>query len=119
MLENGYAEEASVNENENANLCYIPHHGVYHPMKPGKVRVVFDCSARYRWFSLNDSLLQGPDLTNSLLRVLCRFRLEQVAVMGDIKSMFYPMEFQKRTEICCVFCGGKTATWKMSRKNIA
>ena len=25
---------------------YIPHQGVYHPKKPGKIRVVFDCSAR-------------------------------------------------------------------------
>ncbi|CAB4014860.1 Tyrosine kinase receptor Cad96Ca, partial [Paramuricea clavata] len=27
---------------------YIPHHGVYHPHKPGKVRVVFDCSCKYK-----------------------------------------------------------------------
>lgn len=26
---------------------YIPHHRVYHPHKPGKIRVVFDCSARF------------------------------------------------------------------------
>ena len=89
MLENGYAEKPPVNENESANLWYIPHHGVYHPMKPEKVRVVFDCSARYPGFSLNDNLLQGPDPTNSLLGVLRKFRLEEVAVIGDIKSMFH------------------------------
>ena len=96
MLENGVAEKALVNENKNTNLWYIPHHGVYHPMKLGKVPVVFDCSARYRGFSLNDNLLQGPDLTNSLLGVLGRFRLEEVAVMGDIKSIFHQIEIPEK-----------------------
>ena len=43
---------------------FIPHHGVYHPHKPGKILVVFDCSARYKGRSLDDKLLRGPDLTN-------------------------------------------------------
>jgi hypothetical protein len=38
---------------------YIPHHGVYHPKKPDKLRVVFDCAARYRGTALNDHLLKG------------------------------------------------------------
>ena len=57
-------------------LWYIPHHGVYHPKKPDKLRVVFDCSAEFQGHSLNRHLLQGPDLTNSLVGVLCRFREE-------------------------------------------
>ncbi len=39
--------------------------------------------------SLNDVLLQGPDLTNSLLGVLLRFRREPIAIMADIQHMFY------------------------------
>jgi len=39
--------------------------------------------------SLNKEVLQGPDFTNNLVGVLLRFREEQVAVMGDIKGMFY------------------------------
>ncbi|KAK3749645.1 hypothetical protein QZH41_014860, partial [Actinostola sp. cb2023] len=70
---------------------YVPHTGVYHHKKPGQIRVVFDCSARYEGVSLNDCLLQGPDLLNSLLGVLCRFREEKIAFMVDVKSMFHQL----------------------------
>ncbi|XP_038073045.1 uncharacterized protein LOC119741365 [Patiria miniata] len=36
----------------------------------------------------NTQLLQGPDLTNSLIGVLTRFRQDQVALMSDIEGMF-------------------------------
>ncbi|KAG1968718.1 nek6 [Pimephales promelas] len=74
---------------EGETVWYIPHHGVYNPRKPGKLRVVFDCSAKFRGISLNDTLLTGPDLINSLVGVLCRFRREAVAVICDIERMFY------------------------------
>ncbi|XP_033099479.1 uncharacterized protein LOC117103088 [Anneissia japonica] len=60
----------------------------YHPRKPNKIRVVFDCAARYKGSSLNDYLLQGPNLTNSLLGVLLKFRVEPIAIVGDIEEMF-------------------------------
>ena len=62
---------------------------MYHPKKPEKIRVVFDCSAKFAGTSLNDQLLQGPDLTNSLVGVLTRFRQESVAFMADMKAMLY------------------------------
>ena len=70
-------------------VWYIPHHGVYHAKKPNKIRVVFDCSAKFGGTSLNDKLLQGPDLTNRLVGVLTRFREEPIAFMGDIDAMFH------------------------------
>lgn len=64
---------------------YLPVFGVYHPQKPDKIRVVFDSSAQHRGISLNNVLLTGPHLNNSLLGVLLRFRREAVA---DIEQMF-------------------------------
>ena len=51
--------------------------------------MVFDCSARYNNTSLNDQLLQGPDLANSLVGVLLRFRQDHVAFIADIEAMFH------------------------------
>ena len=62
ILDRGDAEKIPSEEVSVSNSWYIPHHGVYHPKKPNKVRVVFDCSARYQGTCLNDHLLQGPDL---------------------------------------------------------
>ena len=47
------------------------------------------CAARFRNKSLNDQLLQGPDLTNSLVGVLRRFRQERVGISADIEKMFH------------------------------
>lgn len=33
--------------------------------------------------------MQGPDLTNSLIDVLLRFRQESIALMADIEGMFH------------------------------
>lgn len=70
-------------------INYVPHHRVYHPRKPGQIRVVFDCSAQYKGTSLNKNLLQGPDLTNNLMGVLCRFQQEAVALTCDVQGMFH------------------------------
>ena len=90
LLQKDYASKVS--EEEVGSLgtqWYLPHHPVFHPQKPGKIRVVFDCSAKHGNTSLNDQLLQGPDLTNSLVGVLTRFREEPVAFMSDIEAMFH------------------------------
>ena len=52
------------------------------------MRVVFDCAAKCHNVSLNDVLLQGPNLTNGLIDVLFRFREGAIAVSGDIEGMF-------------------------------
>ena len=97
VIDKGYAARIPDQELvcEEGRKWYIPHHGVYHPQKK-KIRVVFDCAAEYRGTSLNKELIQGPDLTNSLVGVLMRFRQQPVALMADIEAMFsqvkVPME---------------------------
>ena len=86
----GYASEV-LEENLSQTdrpTWYLPHHGVFHPRKQ-KIRVVFDCSARFAGASLNSHLLQGPDLTNNLVGVLLRFRQDKFAVMANLESMFH------------------------------
>ena len=89
ILKRGDAERVPDDELEVENAWYIPHHGVYHPHKPNKVRVVFDCSARYQGTCLNEHLLQGPDLINSLTGVLCRFRQGPIAFSCDVEKMYH------------------------------
>ena len=77
---------------------YIPHFGVDHPQKR-KIRVVFDCSTKFFGTSLNDNLMQGPDLTSSLVGVFTRFHQEKIVAIGDIESMFYQVkvpEYQRK-----------------------
>ena len=88
LFQKGYAKRAPSHDVP-GKTWYLPQHAVYHPAKPGKVRVVFDCSAKYRGSSLNDKLLQGPDVTNSLVGILMRFRQESVALMSDVEAMFH------------------------------
>ena len=88
LFENEHAEEAPPVP-ENAECWYLPIFGVYHPQKPGQIRVVFDSSAQECGISLNNVLLSGPDMNNSLLGVLLRFRKALVALTADIQQMFY------------------------------
>lgn len=90
-IEQGHARKVPEDRlnKDDGRVWYIPHHGVYHKKKPDKIRVVFDCSSKYQGQSLNDVLMQGPDLTSSLLGVLIRFRQEHFAFMADIKGMFH------------------------------
>lgn len=90
VISKGYAEEVPDEELDAVGpVWYIPHHGVRHPQKPDKLRVVFDCSARHAGTSLNDHLLTGPDMLNRLVGVLLRFRCEPYAFTCDVESMFY------------------------------
>ncbi|XP_043211215.1 uncharacterized protein LOC122375781 [Amphibalanus amphitrite] len=92
MLKKGYAEEVPEEKTNEGKVWYLPHHGVRHPQKPEKLRVVFDCAAKFHDTSLNDRLLQGPDLTNDLLDVLLRFREGAVAFTADVEAMFYQVK---------------------------
>ena len=71
---------------------YLPHHPVFNVNKPNKSRVVFDVAARFNGVSLIDQVYQGPDLANSLIGVLIRFREEEIAFTAGLEAMFYQVK---------------------------
>ena len=89
LLQKGYAEPVppSTQSSTNGDIWYLPHHPVIHPRK-AKLRIVFDCAAKYKGISLNSQVHQGPDLTSKLIGVLLKFRQENVAFTADISEMF-------------------------------
>ena len=70
----------------------LPHRGVYHPSKRGKIPVVFDCSAEFLEKFINQKWLSGPGWTSQINGVLTRFREEKIAFMADLKSMYYQVQ---------------------------
>ena len=86
FIDNGYATKAK--NSTQTRTWYLSHFGVRNENKPGKVRLVFDAAAKTYGFSLNDKLDTGPDLLQSLVGVLVRFRQYAVAFKADIKDMY-------------------------------
>nr|XP_037875890.1 uncharacterized protein LOC119630457 [Bombyx mori] len=95
LVAKGYAEVAPSTGTKD-RTWYLPHFGVTHPMKPDKIRIVHDAAAKTRGKSLNEFLLTGPDLLQSLPGVMMRFRQHAVAVSADITEMF--MQIGVRSE---------------------
>ena len=87
-IDKGHLELVTEEQYGANKVWYMPHHEVFHPKKPNKLRIVFDCTAKYKGVSLNDAILSGPDLTNSLLHVLLRFCIHPISVIEDIEEMF-------------------------------
>lgn len=104
-IEGGYAlnvlkEHLGRNDDR---VKYIPHYGVYHPKKK-KICIVFKCTATYRGVSLNDQLLQRPNLATTLVSVLTKFRQEPMGMMADVKSMSYLVKVpQIDADLLCFF----------------
>ena len=47
-IRKGYVERVEpFDEGDERESWFLPHHPVFNPKKPGKVRAVFDCAARY------------------------------------------------------------------------
>ena len=86
LITKDYTRKA--NEIPHGDLVYPTLWGLY-PSKPGKIRVIIDCSAKFHERSLNKELLTGPDMANQSLGVLARFWLNGIAFMTDIEIMYY------------------------------
>ncbi|XP_011690002.1 PREDICTED: uncharacterized protein LOC105451334 [Wasmannia auropunctata] len=69
---------------------YIPHHGVIkEDSTTTKLRVVFDASCKtFSGKSLNDLLMVGPIIQESLFEIVIRLRQHKFAIAGDITKMY-------------------------------
>ena len=85
IISKGYAKQSG-NTSQNGRVWHLLLHEVYYPLKPEKIRVVFDCSSGYRGRSIHKELLAGPDLPNQIVGTLIKFRQDKVA---DIQNMFF------------------------------
>ena len=90
----GYTRKLSDEEASKSGLrtWYLPHFAVISSSKLNNVRIVFDAAAEHRGTSLNKNLLQRPDYTSNLVGVLLTFREENLALVGDIESMFHQVK---------------------------
>ena len=68
---------------------YLPHHEIHKPSSLSTpLRIVFNPSASFAGHILNNYYAKGPDVLNSMLGVLLRFRLGKVGIIGDISKMY-------------------------------
>lgn len=104
VLDSHYAELTPPIQEGKEYWC-LPFFVVYHPQKPSQIWVVFDSSAQYEGTSLNSVLLSGPNMNNSLLGILIRFKKNSVAITADIQQMIYCFLVQEdcRDILCFVW----------------
>ena len=96
-------DQAELNETKDKLQWYLPHHPVINPNKPEKVRRVCNAAAKYQGVALNDKLLPGPDLLQSLIGIIFRFREHQIALSADIEAMFLQVAVPKDDSRCLRF----------------
>ena len=102
LVANGFSRKATLPSTDDSTW-YLPDNGVYHPFKPGKIRVVFDWSAEFC----------GTSITSQLVGVLTRFRTEGMAFMAFIlKPSFTKYTSRKWKEAFLGTCGGRMLIWK-------
>ena len=88
-------DQAELNETKDKLQWYLPHHPVIKPHKAEKVRRLCNAAAKYQGVALNDKLLLGPDLLQSLIGIISRFREHQIALSANIEAMFLQVAVPK------------------------
>ena len=77
---------------------YLPHHGVAKNSVTTPLRIVFNCSAKAakHLSSLNDTLMTGPSMTEKLVDILVKFRMNKFAYLADIAKAFLNIGLQEQ-----------------------
>ncbi len=92
QLDKGIIElvsQPSLSLSNSDRVHYLPHHGVVRQDKStSKLRIVYDASAKSTGPSLNECLYTGPKFGQSIFDIILRYRLQLVALAGDIEKAF-------------------------------
>ena len=91
MIERGVLHKIDFSTlmNYKGPVHYLPHHEIHKPSSLSTpLRIVFNPSSSFAGHILNDYYAKGPDVLNSMLGVLLRFRLGKIGIIGDIKKMY-------------------------------
>lgn len=93
----GHMSEVEEHEENDEHANYLPHHAVTKSTSTTtKVRVVFDASCKTSTGkSLNDLLLVGPTIQNTLFHIVTRFRQHTYVVTADINKMYRQVLLQQ------------------------
>lgn len=76
---------------------HLAHHAVVRRDKStSKLRIVYDASAKSRGPSLNECLYTGPKFGQSIFDIVIRFRLQRIALAGDIEKAFLMLSMNER-----------------------
>lgn len=59
---------------------------------------MFDAAAEFEGTSLNKNLVQGPDMTNSLIGVILRFRQDNIGLATNVQSMFHQVRVREQDQ---------------------
>lgn len=105
LVEKGHARVASPEELTKPwkRVAYIPGFTIVNENKfPPKPRYVMDfaAAASSGGKSVNSELLKGPDNLAPMLRGLCRFREQKIAVNADVKEMFHQIKIREEDQQC-------------------
>ena len=105
MIDEGHIKKVDPKMEHKHGVPYwvMPSLFVTHPNKPGKIRVCQDAKASVKGVSLNSKILTGPDVANSLLGVLFRFRRHKVIVSADIKGFYHQVLVDDNDKQVCRF----------------
>ena len=91
-------------ENHIGPVFFIPHHEVLKPdSKSTPFRIVFNTSANFHGYILNEYYAKGPQMINNLLGILLRFREERFAMVGDIRKMYHSIKLSLRDQMTHLF----------------
>ena len=96
-------DQTELNETKDKLQWYLPHHPVINPPKPEEVRGVCNAAAKYQGVVLNNKLLPGPDLLQSLIGIIFRFREHPITLSADTEAMILQVAVTNDDDRCLRF----------------